>query len=113
MRPKSKNSRVETVLESLPRGSRILVIRLRSLGDCVLTTPALDLLKRFRPDLAVAVAVEDRFRAVFEANPDIDEMLPPSLGAVRRAVRQESLPISLEMDLRTRAESGCQTRPSG
>lgn len=84
MRPKSKNSRVETVLESLPRGSRILVIRLRSLGDCVLTTPALDLLKRFRPDLAVAVAVEDRFRAVFEANPDIYEILPPSLGAVRR-----------------------------
>ena len=29
------------LLERLPSGSRIAVIRLRSLGDCVLTTPAL------------------------------------------------------------------------
>ena len=31
------------------------VIRLRSLGDCVLVTPALEILKRARPDLQVAV----------------------------------------------------------
>ena len=60
------------------------MIRLRSLGDCVLTTPALDILKRCRPDLRVAVVVEDRFRALFEDNPDIDEILPPRLAAVRR-----------------------------
>ena len=60
------------------------MIRLRSLGDCVLTTPALDILKRFRPDLRVAVMVEERFRAVFEGNPDIERILPPALGALRR-----------------------------
>jgi ADP-heptose:LPS heptosyltransferase len=27
--------------------------------------------------------VEDRFRAVFEGNPDLDEILPPALGALR------------------------------
>lgn len=59
------------------------VIRLRSLGDCVLTTPALDILKRFRPDLRVAIVVEDRFRAVYEGNPDIERILPPELGALR------------------------------
>jgi ADP-heptose:LPS heptosyltransferase len=59
------------------------VIRLRSLGDCVLTTPALDILKRFRPDLRLAVMVEERFRAVFEGNPDIERILPPGLGALR------------------------------
>jgi ADP-heptose:LPS heptosyltransferase len=75
---------VETVLECLPRGGRVAVLRLRSLGDCVLTTPALDILKRARPDLRVAVVVEDRFRAVFENNPDIDELLAPELGALRR-----------------------------
>ena len=36
---------MENLLERLPSGSRIAVIRLRSLGDCVLTTPALALLK--------------------------------------------------------------------
>jgi ADP-heptose:LPS heptosyltransferase len=30
------------------------------------------------------VVVEDRFRAVFEGSPDVDEILPPELGAVRR-----------------------------
>lgn len=70
-------------LVSLPRGARVGVIRLRSLGDCVLTTPALDILKRSRPDLLVAVAVEDRFRAVFEGNPDIDQILPPEWTALR------------------------------
>ena len=38
------------------------MIRLRSLGDCVLTTPALALLKTHRPDLGIGVVVEDRFR---------------------------------------------------
>lgn len=71
------------VLASLPPGGRVAVLRLRSLGDCVLTTPALQILKQFRPDLQVAVAVEDRFRAVFEGNPDIDEILPAEIGAVR------------------------------
>jgi len=75
---------VGSVLECSPQGSRVAVIRLRSLGDCVLTTPALDILKRARPDLRVAVVVEDRFRAIFEDNPDIDDILPPSLGLLRQ-----------------------------
>ncbi len=72
-----------SVLEDLPRGSRVAILRLRSLGDCVLTTPALDLLKRCRPDLRLAVMVEDRFRAVFEHNPDVELILPPELAPLR------------------------------
>ena len=72
------------LLERLPSGSRIAVIRLRSLGDCVLTTPALALLKTHRPDLRIGVVVEDRFRAVFEGNPHVDEILPPEARAVAR-----------------------------
>jgi ADP-heptose:LPS heptosyltransferase len=71
-----------SLLERLPSGSRIVVIRLRSIGDCVLTTPALALLKEHRPDLRLAVVVEDRFRAVFEENPDIDEILSPRIGEI-------------------------------
>ncbi len=75
---------MESVLESLPRNGRVAIVRLRSLGDCVLTTPAAELLKRHRPDIAIAVVVEERFRAIFEDNPDIAEILPPDAGAVRR-----------------------------
>ena len=68
------------VLHTLPPSARVLVIRLRSLGDCVLTTPALRLLKHARPDLRLAVMVEERFAAVFEGNPDVDAILAPGPG---------------------------------
>jgi heptosyltransferase-3 len=67
---------VESLLDRLPHGSRIAVIRLRSLGDCVLTTPAISLLKNHRPDLKVTMIVEPRFAAIFEGNPAIDEIRP-------------------------------------
>ncbi len=73
-----------TVLEQLPEGSRVAIVRLRSLGDCVLTTPGLALLKEARPDLSVGVAVEDRFRAVFTGNPAVNALLAPSWQAIRR-----------------------------
>lgn len=69
-------------LDSLPVGARVLIVRLRSLGDAVLTTPAIALLKRHRPDLRVGVVVEPRFAGVYEDNPDIDAILAPTLGVV-------------------------------
>ncbi len=74
---------MQSVLDRLLPGSRIAVIRLRSLGDCVLTTPALALLKNARPDLEIAVVVEDVWEPVFEGNPDITATLPPSAMAIR------------------------------
>jgi ADP-heptose:LPS heptosyltransferase len=59
------------------------VVRLRSLGDCVLSTPAIRLLKDARPDLEIAVVAENRFAEVFAGNPDIAQMLPPSVRALR------------------------------
>ncbi len=73
---------MEPVLQRLPRGSRAAVIRLRSLGDCVLTTPALEILKRARPDIEIAVIVESRFQSIFEDNPDVSRILQPEWNAV-------------------------------
>jgi len=73
---------MSTVLERLSLGARVAVIRLRSLGDCVLTTPAISLLKQYRPDLQIAVVVEDAFAAVFSGNPDVDRILPPKISAL-------------------------------
>jgi ADP-heptose:LPS heptosyltransferase len=72
------------VLDRLPPRARAAVIRLRSLGDCVLTTPALSLLKQHRPDLEIAVVVEDRFREIFQGSPDIAELLPPQPSALAK-----------------------------
>lgn len=70
-------------MTDLPIGCRVAIVRLRSLGDCVLTTPAIDLAKRARPDLRIAVVVEDHFRAVFERNPDIEVLMAPSWRELR------------------------------
>jgi ADP-heptose:LPS heptosyltransferase len=75
---------VDSVLASLAPQSRVVVVRLRSLGDCVLTTPALRILKSARPDLRVAIVVEPRFRDIFEGNPDVAEILLPETSVVRR-----------------------------
>jgi heptosyltransferase-3 len=82
---------MSTVLQRLPPGARIAVIRLRSLGDCVLTTPAISLLKRFRPDLQITVVVEDAFAAVFSGNPDVDRILPPKVSQVSQLRPQLAL----------------------
>jgi heptosyltransferase III len=75
---------MSSVLERIAGKGRIAVIRVRSMGDCILTTPALAVLKQARPDLSIAIVVENRFRALFEGNPDIAEILPPEWGGVRR-----------------------------
>jgi heptosyltransferase-3 len=72
------------VLDRLPSGARVAIIRLRSLGDCVLTTPALFLLKQARPDLQLAVVVEDCFAPLFAGNPDVDRILSPNAASLSR-----------------------------
>ena len=72
------------LLERLSPGARVAVIRLRSLGDCVLTTPAIGLLKKFRPDLRIAMVVEERFSAIFAGNPDIESILAPGALEISR-----------------------------
>src|ERR1700694_5936336 len=75
---------MRNVLERLSPGARVAIIRLRSLGDCVLTTPAISLLKQARPDLKLAIVVEERFAPIFTCNPDIDALLTPDLAEIVR-----------------------------
>jgi heptosyltransferase III len=94
---------VTPLLDRLPPGSRIAVIRLRSLGDCVLTTPALALLKRHRPDLKITMIVEPRFAAIFEGNADVDEIRDDACPA-DLALNLHGGSRSMWMTLQTRAK---------
>jgi len=97
---------MESLLSRLPSRSRIAVIRLRSMGDCVLTTPALALLKAHRPDLQVRVVVEPRFAGVFEDNPDVDEISPRVGSRVDLALNFHGGTRSMWMTLASGAEFG-------
>jgi ADP-heptose:LPS heptosyltransferase len=62
---------------------RILVIRLRRLGDALLTTPALRAIRQTYPRCQLDVAVGAGFEAALQGNPDIDALLVvrPGRGA--------------------------------
>ncbi len=83
-----------------PRADRpprkILLIRLRRLGDVILTTPAVTLLKKAFPAASLTYLVEEPFRRLVEGNPHLDRVLavPPKqktseLLALVRAIRRE------------------------
>lgn len=95
-------SAAAAVLPSLPAGAWVAVVRVRSLGDIILTTPALAALKCWRPDLRVAFLAEPCWAAALERNPNIDAILavPRSaagrLAAARRLRRlQPGLAVNL------------------
>lgn len=53
----------------------VLVVRLSSLGDVILTAPVYRALKRAWPDCRISVLVKPAFAAALEGNPLIDEVL--------------------------------------
>ncbi|MBI3292152.1 MAG: glycosyltransferase family 9 protein, partial [Elusimicrobia bacterium] len=55
---------------------RILVIRLSSLGDIVLTTPVYRNLKEAWPTCQISVLVKERFSDVLIGDPSVDEVIP-------------------------------------
>lgn len=64
-----------SLLSSLPEAAEILIVRLRSVGDVVLLTPALAALHSWRPDLRLSVLVERGCKPVLEGNAAVAEIL--------------------------------------
>ncbi len=74
-------------MEQVPR---ILLIRLRSLGDSILTLPLIDALLHWRPSLKLDILIESPYAPVFANHPGIHEVLilkarnmPDSAGRAR------------------------------
>jgi predicted lipopolysaccharide heptosyltransferase III len=91
------------ILPNLPTNAKILFIRLRSLGDTLLTTPLYAALKAWRPDLRVSVLVEKPNDEVLVRNPDILDVhaLPP---AGKETLSLSLLRVRLTAIKRLRAE---------
>lgn len=69
--------------------NKILVIRLSSLGDVVLTAPVFKNLKAFWPDCSISVLVKPQFAPALEGNPHISEIIPFSgMRTTLRRVRE-------------------------
>ena len=55
---------------------RVLVVRLRSIGDTVLATPSLAALKRFLPNAKVDILLEDWVAPLLEGSEHVNEVIP-------------------------------------
>lgn len=77
-----------SVLDELPQNASVVVIRLRSLGDTVLTTPALRLLRAVRPDLRLSVVLDESFAPLLEGSPLIDEVILARRGNHTKTIRE-------------------------
>src|SRR2546425_1200499 len=81
------------------RLSRVLVVRLRSIGDAVLTTPSLFALRRFLPRAQIDILLEDWVAPVLEGSNLIDRVViaprdgTTARGRVARELRAEQYDV--------------------
>lgn len=69
--------------------TRVLIIRLSSIGDIVLTTPVIRCIRRQLPGAEVHYAVKEQYVSVLQANPYIDKLHVYS-GNLQRMIRDLS-----------------------
>ncbi len=76
---KNNNSEKITPLADAPfdwsKVRRVLVVRLRSIGDTVLSTPSLIALKRFLPEAEIDILLEDWVAPVLEGFDAVDKII--------------------------------------
>jgi predicted lipopolysaccharide heptosyltransferase III len=66
---------------------RVLLVRLRSIGDTVLATPSLFALKRFLPHAQVDILVEDWVAPLLTNHPSVDNVIVLERGGLRARTR--------------------------
>ena len=79
---RGSNSRKSVIDWSQVR--RVLVIRLRSIGDAVLSTPSLFALRRFLPNAQIDILLEDWVAPVLEGSELVDNVISIGRGSMSR-----------------------------
>ncbi len=69
------------------RVRRVLVVRLRSIGDTVLATPALDSLRRFLPDAQLDIVLEDWVAPLLDGFDAVDNIIMIARGSLPSRTR--------------------------
>lgn len=66
------------------RVRRVLVVKLRSIGDTVLATPSLHALRRFLPHARIDILLEDWVAPLLDGHEDIDNVISVGRGTLDR-----------------------------
>ncbi len=81
---------------------KVLVVRLRSIGDTVLSTPSLIALRRFLPDARIDILLEDWVAPVLDGCSAVDNVLTVSKDTkdrlkLARRIRQERYDVAFNL----------------
>ncbi len=77
--------------------TRMLLIRLRSLGDSILTLPLIEALHHWRPELKLDILVESPFAPVFANHPAIHEILSLKTRSMPDSAGRARFPTAFEI----------------
>jgi lipopolysaccharide heptosyltransferase II len=81
---------------------KVLVVRLRSIGDTVLSTPSLIALRRFLPDAQIDILLEDWVAPILDGFEAVDNVLTVSKDTkdrikLARKIRQEKYDVAFNL----------------
>jgi ADP-heptose:LPS heptosyltransferase len=96
--PRLNPQNPSSLLPNLPPNANVLIVRLRSIGDVVLTLPALQALHEWRPDLRIHMLVEPLSAPLVEGHPAISEIIVlRKFWDAARQLRQQHFAIAFNM----------------
>ena len=84
---------------------RILITRLSHIGDCILTLPVVNAIRKQYPDAFIAWAVESPTHQLLEHHPEIDQIIripknwmsnPQAWSSIRRDLRKENFDVAVD-----------------
>jgi ADP-heptose:LPS heptosyltransferase len=85
--------------------SKILIIRFSSIGDIVLTTPVVRMLKK-QTDAQIHYLTKPQYKSLLEFNPNIDKIieLPKNEGSLRALLKKEKYDIIIDLHSNLRSK---------
>ncbi len=75
---------------------KVLLIRLSSIGDIVLTTPVIQALRRYFPNDTIDFLVDKRFRDILENNPNLNNVISYDKSKSKKEITTQRNNIILE-----------------
>jgi len=86
-----------------PQIKKILLIRLRRIGDVILTTPAISALRQGFPTASISYIIERPYRELVEGNPNLDKVIVlekkqglKDFFKLTRTIRKENYDVVLD-----------------
>lgn len=81
------STETQNLFQRLSPEARILLVRLRSMGDCLLLTSPLHALRHAFPGFRIAILAESRYAPCFEGNPNVEQVFIATTGKYETARR--------------------------